>query len=213
MIQENFIRLFEDGFRRNWDLPGFSNYGEDVTLTYAEIARKIAELHLLFEQCGIQKNDTIALIGRNNANWAITYLATVTYGAIIVPILQDFNPNDVHHIANHSESKLLFVGDAVWENLEEEKLTTVKAVFSLTSFNCIAHLSKVNENITDTIDDKAEEPPEPAIDMQLIHPDHIRKLFNEKYTYGFHRDCVRYVDKPNSEIVSINYTSGTTGFS
>ena len=213
MIQDNFIRLFEDRFRRNWDLPGFSNYGEDVTLTYAEIARKIAELHLLFDQCRIQQNDTIALIGRNNANWAITYLAAVTYGAIIVPILQDFNPNDVHHIANHSESKLLFVGDAVWENLEEEKLTTVKAVFSLTNFNCIAHLNKVNENTTDNIDEKNEKPAEPIIDLQLIHPDHIRKLFNEKYAYGFHRDCVRYIDKSNSEIVSINYTSGTTGFS
>lgn len=213
MIQENFIRLFEDGFRRNWDLPGFSNYGENVTLTYGEIARKVAELHLLFGQCHIQQNDKIALIGRNNANWAITYLATVTYGAIVVPILQDFNPNDVHHITNHSESKLLFVGDAVWENLEEEKLTTVKAIFSLTSFNCIALLNKASENKTDETGEATEEANEPTIDLSHVQFDHIYQLFNEKYPYGFHRDCVRYVDKPNTEIVSINYTSGTTGFS
>jgi len=213
MIQENFIRLFEDGFRRNWDLPGFSNYGENVTLTYGEIARKIAELHLLFEQCGIQPNDKIALVGRNNANWAITYLATVTYGAIIVPILQDFNPNDVHHITNHSESKLLFTGDAVWENLEEEKLTSVKAVFSLTNFHCIALLNKVPDTKITDAEQVTEEPAASGIDLPTIHPDHIQQLFAEKFKYGFHRDCVRYIDKPNSEIVSINYTSGTTGFS
>jgi long-chain acyl-CoA synthetase len=213
MIQENFIRLFEDGFRRNWELPGFSNYGENVTLTYGEIARKIAELHLLFEQCGIQPNDKIALVGRNNANWAVTYLATVTYGAIIVPILQDFNPNDVHHITNHSESKLLFTGDAVWENLEEEKLTSVKAVFSLTNFHCIALLNKGSENKISVAEEKTVEPDVLLIDLASIHPDHIQQLFAEKFEYGFHRDCVRYIDKPNSEIVSINYTSGTTGFS
>jgi len=213
MIQENFIRLFEDGFRKNWDLPGFSNYGENVTLTYADIARKIAELHLLFEQCHIQRNDKIALTGRNNANWAITYLATVTYGAIVIPILQDFNPNDVHHIANHAESKLLFVGDAVWENLEEEKLTTVKAVFSLTNFHCIALLNKTKEKDVEEKEAIADLPVEPQIDLSLVQMDYILGLFNKKYPYGFHRDCVRYIDKPNSEIVSINYTSGTTGFS
>jgi len=213
MIQENFIRLFEDGFRKNWDLPGFSNYGENLTLTYAEIAHKIAELHLLFEQCQVQRNDKIALTGRNNANWAITYLATVTYGAIIVPILQDFNPNDVHHITNHSESKLLFVGDAVWENLEEEKLTTVKAVFSLSNFNCIALLNQKPEISRDEPAEQDALPGEPVLELNRIQKDRIDGLFNEKYPYGFHRDSVRYVDKSNAEIVSINYTSGTTGFS
>ena len=214
MIQENFIRLFEDGFRKNWDLPGFSNYGENLTLTYAEIAKKIAELHILFEQCKINQNDKIALIGRNNANWAVTYLATVTYGAIIVPILQDFNPNDVHHITNHSESKLLFVGDNIWENLEEEKLTSIKAVFSLTDFHCMALLNQEFKKVSDEdVETFTEESIEYKIDLSLIHYDNLYRIFNEKYSFGFHRDCVRYVDKPNSEIVSINYTSGTTGFS
>ena len=209
MIQENFIRLFEDGFRKNWDLPGFTNYGEDVTLTYADIARKVAELHILFEQCKIESNDKIALIGRNNANWAVTYIAVVTYGAIVVPILQDFNANDVHHITNHSESKLLFAGDAIWENLEEEKLTTVKAVFSLTNFSCITLLNAVAEDTTDNPElHQTENLGLSAIDMETV-----KMLFAEKYPYGFHKDCVRYADKSNAEIVSINYTSGTTGFS
>ena len=138
MIQENFVRLIEDSFRNNWNLPAFTNYGEDTTLTYADAAKQIARLHILFETCGIQPNDKIALIGRNNSNWVVTYLASVTFGAIIVPILQDFNPNDVHHITNHSESKLLFVSENIWENLEEEKIPDVMAVFSLTNFNCIS---------------------------------------------------------------------------
>ena len=209
MIQENFIRLFEDGFRKNWDLSGFTNYGEDVTLTYADIARKVAELHVLFEQCKIESNDKIALIGRNNANWAVTYLAVVTYGAIVVPILQDFNANDVHHITNHSESKLLFVGDAIWENLEEEKLTTVKAVFSLTNFSCITLLNTVAEDTTDNLEQQHSD----NLDLTAIDMETVKKLFAEKYPYDFHKDCVRYADKSNAEIVSINYTSGTTGFS
>ena len=207
MIQENFIRLFEDSFRTNWELPAYSNYGEESTLTYADVAKRVAKIHILFDQCKLKPNDRVALIGRNNANWAIAYLATVTYGATIVPILQDFNANDVHHITNHSESTILFVGDNIWENLEEEKLTTVKAVFSLTGFNCISLLNK----------EPKPETSEPQIYEQLVlkylQPDYINSLFHAKFPQGFFRDHVRYIDKPNSEIVSINYTSGTTGFS
>lgn len=207
MIQQNFIRLFEDSFRNNWDLPAYSNYGENITLSYADVARKVAGLHLLFNECSLKPNDKVALIGRNNSNWAITYLAAVTYGAIIVPILQDFNPNDVHHITNHSESALLFVGDYIWENLEEEKLTTVKAVFSLTNFHCIALLNK-KEN--DLLDNSSIEL---VLNIDGLQPSVIDKLFDVKYPEGFFKDHVRYIDKSNTEIVSINYTSGTTGFS
>jgi long-chain acyl-CoA synthetase len=207
MIQENFIRLFEDSFRMNWDLPAFSNYGEDTTLTYADVSKRIAKLHILFEQCKLKPNDKVALIGRNNDNWAISYLATITYGAVVVPILQDFNPNDVHHISNHSESKLLFTGDNIWENLEEEKLTTIKAVFSLTNFNCITLLNK--EIHPDNPDNEIRD----ELVKKYLQPDYINSLFHAKYNEGFYRDHVRYIDKPNSELVSINYTSGTTGFS
>lgn len=205
MIKENFIRLFEDAFRKYWDLPAYSNYGENMTLTYADVANRVAKLHILFEQCNILPDDKIALIGRNNANWAITYIATVTYGAIIVPILQDFNPNDVHHIANHSESKLLFTGDNIWENLEEEKLTTVQVVFSLTDFNCLSIIKKA----------EVEEAEKEVlhIDRNQLKHDVINAIFRSKYPYGFHKDDVRYIDKSNDKLVSYNYTSGTTGFS
>ena len=192
MIQENFIRLFEDSFRNNWELPAYSNYGEDFTITYVDVAKRVAKLHILFEQCKLKTNDKVALIGRNNANWAITYLATVTYGAVVVPILQDFNPNDVHHITNHSESKLLFTSDNIWENLEEEKLTTIKAVFSLTEYNCITLLNK----------EPKPEGTETEIHEQLVvrylRPDYINSLFHSKYPQGFFRDHVRYIDKPNT---------------
>ncbi len=205
MIQQNFIKLFENAFQKYWELPAYSDYGEDTTLTYADVAKRIAKLHILLEQCNIQPNDHIALIGRNNANWAITYLATVTYGAVIVPILQDFNPNDVHHISNHSESKLLFASDNIWEHLEEEKLTTVQAVFSLTNFNCLS--------IIDRQEGEASAKADSVVDKNQLKPEVINTLFRAKYRQGFHRDHVSYVEKHNSELVSINYTSGTTGFS
>jgi long-chain acyl-CoA synthetase len=207
MIQENFIRLFEDSFRNNWALPAYSNYEEEHTLTYADVAKRIARIHILFDQCKLKPNDKVALIGRNNANWAITYLATVTYGAIIVPILQDFNPNDVHHITNHSESFLLFVSDNIWENLEGESLSTVKAVFSLNDFNCITLLNKEPKP------EFAENEVHEQLVVKYLQPDYINSLFHAKYPQGFFRDHIRYIDKPNSEVVSINYTSGTTGFS
>ena len=222
MIQENFIRLFEDAFRKNWDLPAFSNYGEDYTLTYEDLAKRVSKLHILFEQCNIKQNDKIALVGRNNSNWAATYIATVTYGAIIVPILQDFNANDIHHITNHSESKLLFTGDNIWENLEEEKLTTPIAVFSLTDFNCITLLN-TNSNHPEKVEDidNVKEPKnieladknKNELDSNQMKPEVVNSIFKSRYPHGFFRDNVRYIDKPNSEIVSINYTSGTTGFS
>lgn len=216
MIQENFIRLFEDAFRKNWDLPAYSNYGEDFTLTYEDLAKRVAKLHILFEQCEIKQNDKIALVGRNNSNWAATYIATVTYGAIIVPILQDFSANDIHHITNHSESKLLFAGDNIWENLEEEKLKSPKAVFSLTDFNCITLLNKRKlsaENVENEENTELNDEKENELDIHQLKPDVVNTIFKSRYPHGFFRDHVRYIDKPNTEIVSINYTSGTTGFS
>lgn len=218
MIQENFIRLFEDAFRKNWELPAYTNYGEDFTVTYEDVAKRVSKLHILFEQCHIVPGDKISLIGRNNANWAITYIATVTYGAIIVPILQDFNANDVHHIVNHSESKLLFVSDSNWENLEEDKLNEVRAVFSLTDFNCIAltcKKKKINFELKEDAEEETNEESKLCSELEIhqLQPDVINTIFKSRYPHGFYRDHVRYIDKPNTELVSINYTSGTTGFS
>ena len=137
MIKENFIKIYEQSFREHWELPCYSNYGESESYTYGEVAREIARMHLRFEPGQLRRGDKIALIGKNNARWCIAYMATVTYGAIIVPILQDFNPNDVHHIVNHSESVFLFVGDNIWEQLEEERLTGLRGVFSLNDYRCL----------------------------------------------------------------------------
>ncbi len=222
MIKENFIRFFEDSFRTNWDLNAYTDYGENNTLTYGQVAEQVARLHLLFEQAGIEKDDKVALIGRNSANWAITYLATVTYGAVIIPILQDFKPNDVHHIINHSESKILFVTDNIWKTLDEDALNCVRTIFSLNDFSLLHVIQKprclpLDDDgavIKDVdLDAKAEKPVFDPIDPAIFGTDAIDKLFAEKYPEGFYPDVVRYDDKPNSELVCISYTSGTTGFS
>jgi len=195
MVQENLIELFANSFRSNWDLPGYTNYGESQTFKYADIAKKVAELHILFEQCNIKRDDKIALIGKNSSQWAIAYIATVTYGAIVVPILHDFNPNDVEHIANHSESKLLFAEESIWETLENQKFSHVESVFSLQNFDC---LNLLNQS---------------KLDKELLNSANIAKLFGEKYPNGFSHEDIQYAEKSNSELASINYTSGTTGFS
>lgn len=204
MVKENFVRMFEDSFRSNWDLPAFSDYGTTKTLTYGQVAEEVEKLHLIFAACGVKRDDKISLIGKNSTNWAVTYVATVTYGAIIVPILQDFKPNDVIHIVNHSESVLLFSDENLWDNLELDQMDGVRAVFSLKDFSPLAVKAKQE---TEEAENSV------FVAQESITPEHIRQQFDEKFKDGFHQYCVRYVDKPNSEIVSINYTSGTTGFS
>ncbi|NLO69935.1 MAG: long-chain fatty acid--CoA ligase [Porphyromonadaceae bacterium] len=201
MIEQNFIKLFEDSFKANWDLNAFSNYGENHTLTYAQVAEEIAKLHILFEECGIKKDDKIALIGKNSINWAVTFLGTVSYGAIIVPILQDFNPNDIQNIINHSDSKLLFLNEPIWENLDKEEFKSLERAYSLTNFDHLytkkeSNSAKSEENLS-----------------KNITREHIEELFLKKYEGKFLPDNVNYVKKPNSEVVCISYTSGTTGFS
>lgn len=107
MIKENFIKIYEESFKENWALPALTDYGKGKTFTFGDVATEIARIHLLFHECQVRRGDKIALIGKDSSRWCIAYMAVVTYGAIIVPILQDFNPNDVHHIINHSESVFL----------------------------------------------------------------------------------------------------------
>ena len=221
MIKENFIRLFEDSIRNNWELEAFTNFGETTSKTYQNVGEEVAKLHILFKECGIKEDDKIALVGRNNSNWATVYIATVTYGAVIVPILQDFNANDIHHIVNHSESKLLFVSRHVWENLEEEKMSSLTAIFALSTYQpLVVHTQVKNLSSADGLEDVVEEIVEEIIPlnkvditMEQVSGANIDKLFAEKYPDGFYKDCVRYIDRPNSALASINYTSGTTGFS
>ena len=137
MLQENLIRIYETSFRENRERPALTDYFKEETFSYYEMAKEIAKLHLLFKKAGIKQGDKIALIGRNNPRWCITYIGTITYGAVIVPILQDFTPADIIHIVNHSESRLLFLGDNFWDVIEEEQIRQIEAVFSLTDFHVI----------------------------------------------------------------------------
>ena len=135
--EENLIKIYENSFHQNWDLEAVTDYGTTVTLTYGQIAERIAYLHLLFEKIGIQEGDRIAVMGKNNSNWVTTYLAAITYGAVIVPILQDFKANDAIHIINHSESKLLFITDLIWESIDVEQVPDLQAVLSLNTMDLI----------------------------------------------------------------------------
>lgn len=187
----NFVKYYERSFRNNWNLEAVTDYGTNVTLTYGQLATTIAKLHILFEECGIQKDDKIAVMGKNNSNWVTVYLAAVTYGAIIVPILQDFKANDAIHIINHSESKLLFISDINWEGIDLEQIPDVLAVFSLNDWHPISL----------------------TLDPKRINIQTISELFNSRYPNGYSADDVRYDERSNDKIASINYTSGTTGFS
>ncbi len=192
MIKENFIKLYEDSFKYNWDLPALSDYGDSNTLLYKDLAIEIARLHILFDKLEIKKGTKIALIGKNTRQWCIAYMATITYGAVIVPILQDFHPDNVHHIVNHSESELLFVNDSVWEGLEEGQMSHLTGIFTLSDFSCIYDNSKKHiKSIIQNLDNE----------------------MTRKYPNGFTKDDIVYASVDNSEMVLINYTSGTTGFS
>lgn len=192
MIKENFIKLYENSFKENWALPALTDYGDGNTFSYEELAKQIARIHLLFEKSGVRPGDKVALIGKDCIRWCAVYMATVTYGAVIVPILQDFNPNDMQHIINHSESVLLFVGDRFWDAMDEEKIPGIRAAISLTDYRCL--YQKKEENIAEILR-------------------YMDSLFAGKYPSGFTAEDIRYVDQDNDTVVLLNYTSGTTGFS
>jgi long-chain acyl-CoA synthetase len=192
MIKENFIKLYENSFRENWSLPALTDYSKGTTFTFEEVAEEIARIHILFEECQVRQGDKIALVGKDCSRWCIAYMAVVTYGAVIVPILQDFNPNDIHHIINHSDSTFLFVSDRIWDSLEEEKIENIRGVFSLSDFRCLHQRS--GESIRILLKE-------------------LDERMSKKYPLGFSKEDIRYADIDNSQVVLINYTSGTTGFS
>lgn len=214
MIENNLIRLFEDSIRMHWDRNAMSDYGYAQMYTYGDVAERIEKIHILLKEAGIEKNDKVSLIGKNSCNWAMTYVGVVTYGAIIVPILQDFKPDDVTHIVNHSESKLIIAGDNLWENLDIRDMKGLTAAISVNSWKVLdvqtRQLTKKEMKKEDDPDIPVETP---IFDASLLAPERIDQLFEEKFGGHFHRDRVRYDYKDNSEIASINYTSGTTGFS
>ena len=192
MLERNLIKLYEQSFRNNREMSALTDYFKGETFSYYEVAKEVAKLHLMFKEAGIEKGDKIALIGRNNTRWCISYIATITYGAIIVPILQDFNPNDVINIVNHSESKLLFLGDNFWDDIEGDQIPGIDAVFSLTDYHVI--YEKQGDKLTS-------------------YMKNILSHYREAYPRGFSIEDIKYPEIGNDEVCLLNYTSGTTGSS
>lgn len=189
MIQQNFIKIYEESFKTNWELSALSNYKDRETLSYRQLSEKIARIHILFKELGIEKGDKIALIGKNHTSWSVIFLATFTYGAVIVPILHEFNPESMEHIIAHSESKCIFINESIWESLNKGNIKL--PVFSLPSFNLLQSENEKANEITGRLD----------------------ALFAEKYPNGFNKEDIVYANVDNDEVICLNYTSGTTGFS
>ena len=190
MLQERLIKFIEESIKTNWDINALADY-DGKSLTYKETGEQILRLHLLFELSGIKRGDKIALLGNNSANWAIVYLAAITYGAVIVPILPDFGADNIHHIINHSDSKLFFIAEQVWKIVDTEKMPDLKAVISLEIFSILHSNDKKTEHTFDELDN----------------------FFEKKYPKGISKDDISFPDVKNSELALISYTSGTTGFS
>lgn len=188
---EKLIEIFEHSIKDYWDSKAYTDFNGE-TLQYKDVGRKIAKIHLVFEEAGIQPGDRIALCGRNSGNWCVAFLATVTYGAVIVPILHEFKPDNIHNIVNHSESRLLFAGDQVWENLNEDCMPDILGVVCLKDFTLVASRSE-----------------------RLTHArNHLNKLFGQKFPKMFRREDIHYTHESSDEqLAIINYTSGTTGYS
>lgn len=183
-------KLFEKSFRENWDRPALSNYQGD-TFTYGELATKIELLHMGFEACGLKKGDKIAICGRNQANWAVSMLATMTYGAVPVPILNEFKPGNIHYLVNHSEARAFFVDETIWEDLSEDEMPGLVVILSMKDLKYVYSKSEELLRIRD------------GIFRAFIHK-HPTRLHPEDLDY--------YRDSPE-ELALINYTSGTSGFS
>lgn len=194
MIKEDLIQVFATSFRNNWDLPALTDYFGGVTLLYSDLARRIARTHLFFKAIGIKQGDKVALVGKNDSSWVVTYMATLTYGAIVVPILPDFSPQDTMHIVNHSDSVMLFVSDHIWETLEFEKMPKVRTAMSLDNSAILAEHSAQGAKASKALPLMA-------------------KTFSRKYPGGYGPDDVKYPYVDAQEVAEINYTSGTTGFS
>ena len=189
-MEQSFISFIEQSIKDNWDLDALTDYN-GATLQYKDVARKIEKIHIIFEQSGIKEGDKIAICGRNSSHWGVTFLATLTYGAIAVPILHEFKPDNVHNIVNHSESRLLFVGDMVWEGLNENAMPNIEGVVLMNDYSVLVSRSE-------------------KLDFAR---NHLNELFGKKFPKNFRREHVEYKKDEPETLAVINYTSGTTSFS
>lgn len=189
-IEASFIALIEQSIKENWDSNALTDY-KGITLQYKDVARKIEKFHIMLENAGIRKGDKIAICGRNSAHWAVTFLGTITYGAVIVPILHEFKADNIHNIVNHSEARLLFVGDQIWENLNEEMMPNLEGIVQMKDFSIIISRSE-----------------------QLSYfREHLNQMYGHKYPCNFRPEHISYRREEPEELAIINYTSGTTGYS
>lgn len=189
-MEESFLKYIEESIKTNWEKPALTDF-KGSTSSYKDVARKIEKLHLLFEHCGIQKGDKIALCSRNTSNWGIAFLASLSYGAIAVPILNEFKPDNVHHIVNHSEARLLFAGDVVWENLDESAMPNLDGVIRMEDYSLrFSREAKLTEA-------RAK----------------LNELFGKKFPERFRPEDVHYEYDRLDDLALINYTSGTTSSS
>ena len=189
-MENSFIELVEESIRNNWELNALTDF-KGTTLRYKDVARKIAKMHIMLEEGGIRPGDKIAICGRNSAHWVVTFLGVITYGAVAVPILHEFKPDNIHHIVNHSEARMLFVGDQIWENLNEAFMSGLEAIVHLPDFSLLVSRS---EQIT-------------------AARGRLNELFGHHYPYNFRAEHVVYRRDTPEELAIINYTSGTTGYS
>ena len=186
-----FNAYLQKSIQDNWNLDALTDY-QGQTLQYKDVARKIEKLHILFENSGVVKGDKIALAGRNSANWAVAFIATLTYGAVAVPVLHEFTPEQMHNIVNHSEAKLLFVGDVVATTIDATKMPHLEGIIYIPDYSLF--LSRTNK--------------------LTYAREHLNEMFGKKYPKYFRKEHVKYyMEQTPDELALINYTSGTTGFS
>ena len=189
-MEKSFLAFVEQSIKKNWDFDALTDY-KGATLQYKDLARKIEKLHILLEESGVRPGDKVAICGRNSSHWGVAFLATLTYGAIAVPILHEFKADTIHNIVNHSDARLLFVGDMAWESLNEAEMPQLEGIILMTDFTLLVCRSKQLEYARE----------------------HLNEMFGRKFPRNFRREHVSYRRDDPEELAIINYTSGTTSFS
>lgn len=189
-MEKSFIAFVEESIKKHWNLDALTDY-KGATLQYKDVARKIEKLHILLAESGIKPGDKVAVCGRNSSHWGVAFLAILTYGAVAVPILHEFKADNIHNIVNHSEARLLFVGDVVWKSLNEAEMPLLEGIILMTDFTLLVCRSKQLEYARE----------------------HLNELFGKKFPRNFRREHVSYRRDNPEELAVINYTSGTTSFS
>jgi len=198
---DDLLQIYQHSFADNFPLPALTDYISGKTISYGDLARRIARLHLFFEKAGVEPGDKIALLGRNTPNWVITFMATITYGAVIVPVLNDFNPADSQHIINHSDAVMLFISDGIFPSLDFEEMPQIRAVISLDTRTVIAERTPI----------ASDSRKQPVSHKSIVT--NLTRNFRKRYPEGFAPENIKYRHFEGDSVCVINYTSGTTGFS